>query len=635
MKIKTLTVLYVLFFNSLIYSQDYNFNSSEIPENLKVDANSVVRFENVLIELKSQREMTIIIEKAITIYNKLADDFADVMLHYNKRRSVKKITAYIYDAYGNEVKKIKKKDFKDYSASDGISLYNDGRVLYYNHTPTSYPYTIYYKYEVKTSNTAYINRWVPIKGYSQSVQKANFTIKYPLDITLRKSERNFNDLAIKVGEGSGTLNYELNNTPATKYESYAPLFLEVFPNVKLGVNKFNLEGVDGEANNWSEFGKWYYDNLIKTQLNLKEETKEKIKALTAVTDNPIEKAKIVYEFVQNKVRYVSVQVGIGGYKPMPANDVDNLGYGDCKGLSNYTAALLKEVGIDAYHTLIYANAKIDLDAKVASPEGNHMILYVPISGQDIWLECTSQKRPFSEIGDFTDDRDALIIMPDGGIIKHTKIYKVEGNLQFTKGNYEVDNNGAITAQVQIASSGTQYGDNLQKYDGESPKELDVLFKKYLSNINNIKFSKVEVYNNKNASKYEENLAFNAVDYASFSGNQLLIPINAFNKVTATPKRFRNRKLPFEITSGFLDIDEVQIKLPTAYNITYIPKNIEVNSKFGTYSIELIKIDEHTYNYKRKFQLEEGEFPKEEYEAYRDFRKSIRKYDNSKIILKKL
>jgi len=58
-----------------------------------------------------------------------------------------------------------------------------------------------------------------------------------------------------------------------------------------------------------------------------------------------------------------------------------------------------------------------------------MILYVPIANQDIWLECTSQKRPFAEIGSFTDDRDALIITPKEvklnipKSIKLKKIYK--------------------------------------------------------------------------------------------------------------------------------------------------------------------------------------------------------------------
>ena len=55
--------------------------------------------------------------------------------------------------------------------------------------------------------------------------------------------------------------------------------------------------------------------------------------------DPIEKAKIVYKYMQEKTRYISVQVGIGGFKPMLAKDVDRLGYGDCKALSNYTKAL--------------------------------------------------------------------------------------------------------------------------------------------------------------------------------------------------------------------------------------------------------------------------------------------------------
>ncbi len=623
-----------MIYSELIFRGPHNFNISETPENLKIEANSMILFEDISIEMKSQSEMVIKVEKAIRIYNKLADHYADITVSYDKRKSIRSISAYIYDTFGNEKKKIKKSDFEDYSAYDGISLHNDGRLLHYDYTPTSYPYTIYYKYEVKTSNTAFINRWIPIKGYSQSILKSKFIITYPLDVTLRKSEKNFNDLPIKIKETPGFLSYEIGEIPAIKHESNAPLFLNFVPNVKLGVNKFNLEGVNGEANNWSEFGKWYYDNLIESTLDLQETTKQKIKDLTSNVLEPIEKAKIVYEYVQNKVRYISVQVGIGGFKPMQASEVDNLGYGDCKALTNYTAALLKEVGIPSYHTLIHADDKIDFDEKVASPEGNHMILYVPISNQDIWLECTSQKNPFSEIGDFTDDRDALIITPEGGIIKHTKIYKTEENLRLTKGSYSIDNLGAITAQVTIESSGTQYGDNLQRYDGESPKELDVLFKKYFSNINNIKFSKVEVFNNKKNLKYEEILEFSASDYAIFSGDQLLLPINAFNKNLYVPERIRNRKLPFEISRGYIDIDEIEIKLPEQFSVEYIPENIELKSDFGLYTVTFTKVDEKTYSYKRTLKIDKCKFPKENYKAYREFKKDIRKYDNSKIILKK-
>ncbi len=634
MKFAFNTSLFFIFLYLTSYSQNSHFSVLTLPDSLVTDANSVVQFEDVSIEIKSQREMLVHVKKAITILNKLDEEYADITIHYNKRRKIKNLEAHVYDATGREIKKIKKNDFKDYSAYDGFSLYNDGRLLYYDHTPVAYPFTISYSYDIQSSNTAFIRRWVPVKSYHQSVRKAVFSIRYPLDITLRKSEKNFENFNISTTERAGILRYELKNIPAIKYEPYSPYLLNIIPNVKLGINKFNLEGVDGVADNWKEFGKWYYDNLIKNTLALPESAKSRIKTLTAGVTNPVEKARIVYEFVQNKVRYISIQVGIGGFKPMLASQVDNLGYGDCKALTNYTASLLNEVGIKSYHTLIYGSDKRDIDATVAAPEGNHMILYVPINNQDFWLECTSQKSPFSELGNFTDDRDALVIMPEGGVLKHTRVYKVEENLQYTKGSYSVDETGAISAAITIESSGTQYDDNLGKYDGKSKKELDVLFKEYLSDINNISFSEITVVNNKKDAKFEEKLVFSATDYASFSGDHMLLPLNAFNRNTYVPKRVRHRELPFEIKGSYLDIDEIEISLPETFQITYLPESVNLTSKFGTYEVHIEKTKENSFLYKRTLKIVAGNYEKEDYEAYRKFRKKVKKYDNLKMILTK-
>ena len=629
---KKITTLTFLLFNVLIYAQDVDFSSLSIPETLKEDANSVVRFENLAIEIISQREMIISYQTAITIYNDLGDDHANLTINYDKRRTINEVKATVYDSMGAVVKKIKKSDFKDYSAFDGISLFNDNRLIHYNHIPISYPYTIYFEYEINTSNTAFIPDWILNGSYSQSVKSAKFSLKYPPNIVLFKSEENFKGFEITKEEKLGFLSYEIKDLAALKWEPHTPALYDFLPTVKFGLSKFNLEGVDGEALNWNEFGKWYYDNLVQNTLELPEATKQKIKNLTANASDPAEKAKIVYEYVQSKVRYISVQVGIGGYKPMLASDVDRLGYGDCKALTNYTAALLKEVGVASYHTLIFGGEKRSLNKSIASPQGNHMILYVPIANQDIWLECTSQKDPFAEIGSFTDDRDALVLSPEGGVIKHTKIYKTEDNLQTTKGNFTIDIDGNITADVAIESTGTQYNDNLLGNDGKNQKELDIIFKKYLSNINNIKFSKIEVFNNKEAFTFEEKLAFTATNYGVLNGSQLLIPINAFNNGSEAPARIRDRKLPFAISMNFLDVDEVKIALPTQLKIEYIPEQVALNTKFGTYSIEVTKIDDHTYLFKRKLKIVSGNYQKEDYEPYRNFRKEIAKHDNSKIIL---
>ena len=101
-----------------------------------------------------------------------------------------------------------------------------------------------------------------------------------------------------------------------------------------------------------------------------------------------------------------------------------------------------------------------------------------------------------------------------------------------------------------------------------------------------------------------------------------------------PKRIRDRKMPINISRGFVDVDEVKIELPANMKIEFVPENIQIETKFGSYSIELEKTANSTFMYKRKLQMNGGQFPKEEYDSYRNFWKEIRKNDNAKIVLTK-
>jgi len=630
-----IAVGFFLFSFFTLKAQDYNFNVSEIPEDLKEDVNSVLRFNDVNVSVHSQRSMNYSYDVAVTVFNKFADDEGDVTIYYDKRKKIKKVNIIYYDASGSQIKKVKQKDFNDYSASGG-SLFDDSRAIHYDYTPVSYPYTIHYSYEIETSNTAFIPCWIYLGRFKRSIQKSSYKITYPSDIKLNISKNNFEGYEDKLEIQESQNNFEIvvNDVKGIEYESLAPSILNVVPRIKFALNKFNLEGVDGVADNWDEYGKWFYHRLIKETLDLPEATKQKMKELTANVNSDLEKAKLIYDYVQNKVRYISVQIGVGGFKPMLASEVDELGYGDCKALTNYTAALLDAVNINSHHVLVYANRRRDLDSKIASQEGNHMILYLPLNDQEIWLECTSQELAFGELGDFTDNRDVLVLFPEGGKIMHTKKYLPEQSIQRTTGNYIIDSNNSIKANVKIVSTGIQYDQHLSWYQGLNPKDLELEVKDYFSNINNIEFSKIEMKNNKDENKYEEEIIFSAKDYGTMNGIQLIIPLNAFNKSTYTPKRVRNRKLPFEISRGYIDIDEIEIELPEKYSIEFLPENVKLNSKFGEYEVEISKIAENVYSYKRKLLIKDGKYSNEEYDNYRKFRRNIKKIDNSKIILKK-
>ena len=109
-----------------------------------------------------------------------------------------------------------------------------------------------------------------------------------------------------------------------------------------------MDGNDGDLTSWKNFGNWYY-NLCKGVVNLSDETKNTLKEMVKNAANDKEKMKIIYKYLQANFRYVSIQLGIGGYKPFDAAFVNQKKYGDCKALSNYMKACLDAIGINSYH----------------------------------------------------------------------------------------------------------------------------------------------------------------------------------------------------------------------------------------------------------------------------------------------
>jgi hypothetical protein len=163
---------------------------------------------------------------------------------------------------------------------------------------------------------------------------------------------------------------------------------------------------------------------------LPDDIKKKVHELTDHLTDTRQKVYALYNFLQNNTHYISIQLGIGGWQPFPADYVATKRYGDCKALSNYMVALLKEAGIDGKYVVIYGGRDMpDLVGDFPSLQGNHMITCVPLGKDSIWLECTSQTESPDFMGSFTGDRNAILIDADGGHIVHTPSYSAADNLQ--------------------------------------------------------------------------------------------------------------------------------------------------------------------------------------------------------------
>ena len=630
MPFKFLTMLCLMFWSSAAIAQDDDlFKSSTVPLQLHTKSNAVIRYDNVTIEVKAFNKFIYKRKRIVTVFNEGGIRYQGTVESYDEHLKIKSLQAKIFDENGKEIKKFKERDFEDVSAVSGGTLYSDNRVKYLDYTPISYPYTVLYEVEVEYNSTAFFPSWRPIEGFYVSTQNSEYKIINNSGVELKIKTVNFENFNI---ETLGDLHYKAKNLTALKPEAYSPAFTTFAPVLRVALTEFEMEGVRGINNNWEDFGKWMYDKLLTGTEALPEEVKTEINELTKDATTSLEKAKIVYNYMQEKTRYISVQVGIGGWKPMEAKDVERLGYADCKGLSNYTKALLKEVGVEAHYAVIYGGEDLtSIDRDFSATEGNHVVLYVPDDKQDVWLECTSQTNPFGFIASFTDDRDALLITPEGGKIVHTTVYNEEDNLQRTTANMNLSATGEINGDVTIQTYGYQYALH-EGVQNQPQRDQELYFKEYWDHINNLSVSAIEFINDKDNVEFTEKVKVSSPSFVTKSGKRLLFQPNAFNRVKRIPTRYENRTLDFQIERGYKDVDEFVIKIDPSLKIEAMPKPFEISNKFGVYKFSIEKRSDHELVYKRTQILNKGYYPKEEYNAFRSFMSAIVKHDKTKVVL---
>ena len=198
-----------------------------------------------------------------------------------------------------------------------------------------------------------------------------------------------------------------------------------------------LDGYHGKMYTWQDFSDWILQ-LNKGRDILSEASAAKVREMVKDLPDDRSKVKRLYAYLQERTRYFNVALGIGGLQPMDANIVDEAGYGDCKGLSNYMKALLKAAGIESYYTLVNSGGDFpQLIEDFPSHQFDHAILCVPMAKDTIWLECTSQTIPFGFLGDFTSDRKVLLVKEHAGELAKTPAYGIRDNFQYTKAEVNI------------------------------------------------------------------------------------------------------------------------------------------------------------------------------------------------------
>lgn len=614
---------------------DGEYAVSKIPLSLLKNANAVKRMENIRFEVINTGEAVLKKKYAITVLNDKGDRFAYFVEYYDKLYEVKNIEGALFDAEGRELKRLKNKQVVDLSASDDISLADDNRRKIHHFYYKAYPYTVEYEVEIRHNGTLFFPRWLPREDEYFSVEQSNFSVSAPGNYTIRHKAINFPTAPVEsTGDrGKKILSWEIKGLSAMIDEYASPDWYEFNPVVFTGPTDFEIEKYSGTMNNWNEFGRFVY-SLKLGRDQLPANVKQKVKELTAGLTDQREIVARLYEYLQKNTRYISIQLGIGGWQPFDATYVATRAYGDCKALTNFMYSLLKEVGIPSYYTLIRAGrGRGNIVADFPSQQFNHVILCVPMAKDSIWLECTSQTVPPGYLGSFTSDRYALLVTEEGGKLVRTPTYQLKDNLQIRRIKAELGADATLQIKAETRYTGLQqesFHNLINDLSKDKVKEVlheSLDFGTY--DISRFDYKETRAV----LPVVEEQLDIAVANYATITGKRLFIVPNIMTRTGRKLAVDSTRQFDIVIGMAYQDIDTVEISIPPGFTPEAMPKDMSLTTPFGKFTASTRLQGDKIYYY-RNLEHFNGRFPASQYNELVKFYEAIYKSDRSKMVLVK-
>ena len=625
----TIISIFILY---MANAQEYNVLF--IPDSLLKGTDVVKRKEEYVLEIKSPGKAKIYEHHVYTILNENGQHYKKYKTYYNSFTSINYVTGILYDMMGREIKHLKKKDWDDRSVQDGYSLMQDVRYKVNEFFYNDFPYTVDYEKEDEVDGIRYFDDWFPLSSPSMSVQYSKYIIIAPKNYEVRYKQFNFSTPpVITANDDKKTYTWEIKNVKASHWESNAPSWREIAPNVMFAPSDFSVQGYSGNMSTWENFGKFIFQ-LLKGRDVLPDDIKKKVHELTDNQKDDKQKIFVLYDFLQKNTRYISIQLGIGGWQPFEASSVASNRYGDCKALSNYMVALLKEAGIKSKYVLIRSgDDAIPLVEEFSCSQFDHAISCVPLGKDTIWLECTNQTVSPGYMGTFTGGRRALIIDEDGGHVVNTPRYSASDNSKIRKIEGLVDEEGTLDANIKTHYSGIQQEfPQWLMYDASKENR-----EKYLNDMFNLPTYQL-LSNNYKEEKgiipvVEEELHVQSKNYASLTGKRLFIAPNIFGRSSEKLMQDTLRKYDYVIRNSYKDIDSSVIKIPNGYKPESLPKDILLDTKFGKF-LASVKLQDDKIIYYRMHEQYNGRFPAKEYNDLVKFYEQIYKSDRARVVLVK-
>jgi hypothetical protein len=297
-------------------------------------------------------------------------------------------------------------------------------------------------------------------------------------------------------------------------------------------------------------------------------------------------------------------------------------------------SLLKEAGIRSDYTLIHSGDDQNyMTDDFPSNQFDHVILFVPLERDTVWLECTSQTLPAGYLSAFTADRYALAVEESGGKLVHTPRYGLKDNLQVRKLKATLSDDASLLIQVNTTYEGTEQDDVHDMINYLSKDKVKEYLQKKLD-FPTYELDKFDYKEDRSMTPdVEEKLDLYVSNYATITGKRLFITPNVMSRSYTKLRTEEERKFDIVLHDEYKHVDSVEIEIPKGYEIESPAQPVSIDTKFGKYSSTAMLVGNKIFYYRLREQYS-GTFPAKDYADLVKYYDSIYKADRNKIVFVK-
>jgi hypothetical protein len=606
--------------------------------------------------LYSQTEVTVVsadkikttVREAYKILRPDGRSHGVVYVHFDPERKIKSLHGWCIPAQGKDFE-VKDKDAVEVSPDiDGAELISDVKYKVLR-IPAADPGNIVgYEYEVE-ERPFFMQDWWEFQE-TDPVRESHYSLQLPPGWEYKASWMNHAE--VKATEaGNNRWEWTVADLSPIRHEPEMPPYVGIAG--QMVVTLFPSGGKSPTSfAAWDEMGKWY-STLVAGRVAASPQIQQQVATLTAGKTTQLAKMQALAYFVQHDIRYVAIELGIGGWQPHPAPEVFANRYGDCKDKATLMRSMLHEIGIESYHVVINDRRGAVTAETPAYHVFNHVIIAVklpeglndpslvatvqhPKLGRILYFDPTDDMIPFGQIRGELQANYALLVTPDGGELTRLPQQPSAMNSIERTGKLALDANGTLTGQVtetrlgERASSERWALRNVTN-DKDRIKPIESLLASSLPafNITHAILINLSLTDQPFGFDY----SFQAANYAKNAGGLLLVrPRVLGNKGQGILETKEPRKFPVEFEGPARDTDNFEITIPTGYVVDDVPPPVDADYGFASYHSKT-EVKGNVINYQRTFEVKELSVPVSRADELKKFYRIIAGDERNTVVLK--